>query len=467
MRRRRMSRAWLVLFIPLTSIAVEAQIALSTLTGTTETPVTSSYTFAPMAPYATEDVTFRVRGTGNAPVTVTQLALSGIGFAIVNTSTLPVTIAAGNAFDFFVRFTGGPIGSFSANLQVNTLIVSLAGSVVQAATVSAAAPCTGPDSQGIISFGRIPQTTQVACVITLANLYTQELAVSPLTITGAGFQAPLPSQPAIPAGQSITFTVTFTAATATTFNATLIVGVQTLYLVGTGYLSPLPAPVLSFGSATLQSGQQYSLTASLPSPAQAATTGTILMSFTPWTTAIVDDATVHFVSTSKRVVSFSVAQGSTALLLNNQSSAFFSTGTSAGTITFTVDAGVIGLNGSATTTATIAPAPITVTQATATPSTTGLEVSMTGFDNTYTAGHMSFTFYDRSGNRLGAPIQADFTPQFENFYQGPAKGMGSAFQMLVSFPATGNIGEVGSVVVQLTNTAGSVTVSGLNFPMGP
>jgi len=464
-----MSRIWLVLaLVPLISIAAQAQIALSTLIGTTETPVASSYTFAPMAPYATEDVTFRARGTGNTAVTVNQLALSGIGFAIVDTSTIPYTIAPGNTFDFTVRFTGGPLGSYSANLQVNTLIVALQGTVVTAATVSAAAPCAGPDSQGIISFGRIKQTLQVTCTIALANPYTHELTVSPLVLTGAAFNAPLSSPATIPAGQSITVSVTFTAATATTFNGTLTVGVQTYYLIGTGYLSPLPAPVLSFGAPTLVNGQQYTLTAVLPSPAQVATNGTISMAFTPWTNAIADDATVRFVATSKRVLSFSVAVGATALLLNtnnksnDQSGAIFSTGTSAGTITFTVDAGAIGINGSAKTTAIIGPAPVAVTQGSATNTTSDLDVTLTGFDNTYAAGAMTFTFYDRSGKLLGAPIQADFSSQFHLLYQGQTGG--SAFLMLVSFPVTGNVAAVGSVDVQLTNTAGSTTVSGLKFP---
>ncbi|HEV2202564.1 MAG TPA: hypothetical protein VGR73_22325 [Bryobacteraceae bacterium] len=485
MRSRSRSRIRLlaaVLFMSLFSVAAQAQIALSTLIGTTETPVTSSYTFAPIGPYGTEDATFVATNTGGIPVTVCNYGVFGIGFKLDNSPTPPVVLAAGRSVDFFVEFTGGPLGNYSANLAVNyvtnpavcsspqtsTPPVALQGTVTQAATVSVAAPCTGPDSQGIISFGRIAQTSQVACTFTLANPYTQELSVSPIALTGAAFQAPLPSQPAIPAGQSITFAVTFTAATATTFNGTLIAGVQTFYLTGTGYLTPLPAPVLSFDTTTLRSGEQHTLTAALPFPASTAATGTITMTFTPWTNAIADDATVRFVATSKRVIGFSVAQGATALLLNTNNksldptSTIFSTGTSAGTITFTVDAGAIGISGSAKTTAIIGPAPVAVTAASATSRTADLDVGVTGFDNTYTAGAMTFTFYDRSGNTLGAPIQADFTAPFHLFYQGDTGG--STFLMLVSFPVLGHVASVGSVDVQLTNAAGSATVQRLKFP---
>lgn len=462
------ARLWLLVRAALLAAPVvgNAQVVLSTLVGTTETPIaSSSFDFGSIAPLATKDVTFRARGTGTAAVTITKLALSGIGFAIVNTSTLPYTIASGNTFDFTVRFTGGPVGSFSANLQVNTVIVGLQGTVAPAATLTVAAPCTGPDSQNNISFGRIAQTLQVTCTFTLTNPYTQALAVSPVALTGAAFQTALASSATIPAGQSISFTVLFTAATANTFTATLVAGVQTYFLSGTGFLSPLPAPILTFDTPTLHSGEQHTLTAALPAPAPVATNGTITMGFTPGISAVTDDAAVQFVATSKRAVAFSVAQGATTMLLNNQTGVIFSTGTTAGTITFTVNAGAIGINGSANTTVAIAAAPIAVTAASATSRTADLDVSVTGFDNTYSIGAMTFTFYDRSGNPLGAPIQADFSSQFHLFYQGHAASSGgSAFLMLVSFPATGNESAVGGVAVQLNNIAGSATVKGLTFP---
>jgi hypothetical protein len=450
------------LFVPL---AAHAQIVLSTLSGTTETPIVSSFNFGSIAPLTTEDVTFRARGSGSAAVTITQLALSGIGFAIVNTSTLPVTIAPGNAFDFTVRFTGGPVGSFSANLQVNTVIVGLQGMVTQAATVSVAAPCIGPLG-GSISFGRIAQTLQVTCTFTLSNPYTQALAVSPIVLTGAAFQTAQASSAAIPAGQSVSFAVTFNASTATTFTGSLVVGVQTFALSGTGFLSPLPAPILSFDTPILNSGEQHTLTAALPSPAAVATSGSITMGFTPGANGVADDTAVEFVATGNRSVSFSVAQGATTMLLNNQQGVIFSTGTTYGTIAFTVNAGSIGINGTATTSVTITAAPVAVTSASATTGTAALNISITGFDNTYTLGAMTFTFLDLNGRQLGAPIQANFSTQFQLFYQSQTKSgvsAGSAFLMLVSFPVTGDEAVVGGVEVQMTNTAGATTVQGLLF----
>ena len=233
--------------------------------------------------------------------------------------------------------------------------------MVQAAVLTVASPCTGPDAQGNVSFGRIPQTQQVKCTFTLSNPYTQALSISPVTLSGTAFQASQAFPASIPAGQSVTFQITFTAAAALPYNGTLTVGVETFPLSGTGFLSPMPAPNLTFSGSTLQSGNQYVLSAAMPSAAQAAYNGTITMSFTPSAISLTNDTAVKFVATSNRVVSFSVAQGATAIQLNGQSGATFSTGTTAGTITFTVNAGVIGLSGNATSAATIAPAPVAIT----------------------------------------------------------------------------------------------------------
>ncbi len=86
---------------------------------------------------------------------------------------------------------------------------------------------------------------------------------------------------------------------------------------------------------------------------------------------------------------------------------------------------------------------------------------MTGFDNTYSAGAMTFTFFDTSGHALppGA-IHADFTQDFRTFFTKAQAG--SAFQVRVSFPVTGDTTGIGSVDVQLTNSA-AVETQHLNF----
>jgi hypothetical protein len=66
---------------------------------------------------------------------------------------------------------------------------------------------------------------------------------------------------------------------------------------------------------------------------------------------------------------------------------------------------------------------------------------------------MTFTFLDTSGHALQAGvIRSDFTQDFRTFFTKTQAG--SAFQVRVSFPVTGDSSGIGAVDVQLTNSAG-------------
>jgi hypothetical protein len=75
---------------------------------------------------------------------------------------------------------------------------------------------------------------------------------------------------------------------------------------------------------------------------------------------------------------------------------------------------------------------------------------------------MSFTFYDLNGNVIqpGA-VSADFSSQFHTYFTTAQAG--SAFQMIVNFPVTGDSSQVSAVDVTLTNSAGPVVNGRLNF----
>jgi hypothetical protein len=91
-----------------------------------------------------------------------------------------------------------------------------------------------------------------------------------------------------------------------------------------------------------------------------------------------------------------------------------------------------------------------------------VEVRITGYDNTYTAGAMSFTFYDTGGRLIGdGAVRADFTSAFRAFYTSARAG--SAFQVGVTFPVAGDASQVASVEVELTNAAGTVRTARLAF----
>jgi len=158
-----------------------------------------------------------------------------------------------------------------------------------------------------------------------------------------------------------------------------------------------------------------------------------------------------FLATGTRSLPFSVIQGSTQILINNGTSALFQTGTSSGRIRFTISG--VSTDGDPTTTLTVPASPVSIDTATAARRTGNLDIALIGFDNTYSAGSMTFTFLDTSGGTLppGA-IRADFTPEFRAFFTKVFAG--STFQVRISFPVTGDTSGIGSVDVQMNNSAG-------------
>jgi hypothetical protein len=175
------------------------------------------------------------------------------------------------------------------------------------------------------------------------------------------------------------------------------------------------------------------------------------LAFVPDTTLVTDDPAVVFLATGTRSLPFSVTQGSTLISIGGQTSAMFQTGTTSGRIRFTLSG--VSTAGDATTLLTVPASTISIDTAIATRRTGDLDIQVTGFDNTYSAGVMTFTFSDVSGQALtpGA-IHADFTPDFRTFFTKTQAG--SAFQVRVSFPVTGDTSGIGSVDVQLTNSTG-------------
>ena len=185
------------------------------------------------------------------------------------------------------------------------------------------------------------------------------------------------------------------------------------------------------------------------------------LAFTSNVNGVADDGTVMFLSGSTRTLPFSVPANSTQISINHQPSAAFQTGTTAGKITFTLNQAQIA--GDPTTTIVIPPAAVAIELATASNQRTGaLDVALTAYDNTYSAGSMSFSFFDAKGNMIGAPVNADFTPQFKTYFNSQLNA-GSAFLMRASFPVQGNQTQVATVQATLTNAAGESQTGSLTF----
>ena len=108
-----MTRA--VFLLLLAPLAAQAQLALFTVSGAAETPVGATYQAGNVAAGATLDIRFRARNQGTASITISKLAISGAGFTIVQTPSIPFVIAQGAFQDVYVQFAGTTLASYSAN----------------------------------------------------------------------------------------------------------------------------------------------------------------------------------------------------------------------------------------------------------------------------------------------------------------------------------------------------------------
>jgi hypothetical protein len=243
---------------------------------------------------------------------------------------------------------------------------------------------------------------------------------------------------------------------------TLQVGGRTYALTGTAVDPAIPAPVLEWDTAPLQSGQQRKVTMRLPSPAPVTVTGFLDATFEKDSVLAVDDPAVMFLESGSRRVSFRVEQGQTAATLNGLAYATLQTGTTAGRIRLTFAGVPAGFTGDPTVTWVLAPAQVVVDRVVAARLLDQIEVKVTGFDNTYSAGAMVFRFYDAAGQAMTTAIPADFTTQFREFFTAQAGG--SVFQMTVRFPVSGDSSPIRAVEAELINSAGTQRVARVSLP---
>src|SRR5262249_11659843 len=153
-----------------------------------------------------------------------------------------------------------------------------------------------------------------------------------------------------------------------------------------------------------------------------------------------DDGIIFLLSGSQ-TVPFTVNQGDTAARFGTSQSTAFQTGTTAGTIVFTVTLGQFTEAYSLT----IPGAPPGISTTTAQYTSAGLDVELTGFDNTRTTSTIAFTFHDATGATLGGgPITVDGTADFGAFFASSQEG--GLFALHAFFPVSaGNPDQVNSV----------------------
>jgi hypothetical protein len=454
--------------LALAPLAAYAQLTLVTFDGTNSTPVGAVYNFGNVASGDTKAVVFRVINNATSPTVVQAPAVSGFGFTItaVNGTTpysIPPAPSALNFLAFTVSFTGSLPASYSASLRISSISAILIANVVPAPSLTIFPPCTGDATTGAIKFGNVQNGTPHGCNASLQNPNSQPMVISILAVTGPFQATNLPATPlTLAPGQATTFALQINPSCGTVATeGALAVNTKSYPLTGSGFDPLLPKPNLTFDTPAFASAEQHTISMTLPTPAACAVNGYVNLAFASNVNGIADDSAVMFLAGSTRTLPFSVSANSTQLSINHQPSAAFQTGTTAGKITFTLSQAQI--NGDPTTTIVIPPAAIAIELATASNQRAGeLDVAITAYDNTYSAGSMSFTFFDTKGNTIGAPITVDFTSQFRTYFNSQPNN-GSAFLMRVSFPVQGGQGQIATVQSTFTNAAGQSQTGSLTF----
>ena len=454
-----MMRVWLCLL--LLPFAAPAQLVLSVIDGTTETPMpaNSVYQLRPMEVGDSQSVRLRVRNAGQQSAEITRFFVEGTGFAL-NRPLPPLTLAAGASLNATLAFDAGPSANYSANLQLNgTSVLVLVN--VTAGPVLTAAPGCASLAPNTVDFGTVTRGQLRSCEFTLANSAAQSMSISTVAVSGAGFSLARITAPlTLGAGQTTTFALQLTSQTVGVMSGTLQIQGRQYVLRATSIEALLPTPIFEFESSTAASGQQRRLTMRFPSPSPTTTSGLVNLAFLA-DPSFVDDPAVMFVETTSRQVRFAVEEGKTAVTLNGQAFATFQTGTTAGRIRFTLSGNASGFTSDPEATVILPPAPIAIDKVLPTRFADRIELVLTGFDNTFSMGSMVFRFFDSAGQPIAAAIPTDFTSAFRSFYAS-APG-GSAFKITIAFPVSGSSATIAGIEAELSNSAGTVRTARLNF----
>lgn len=466
-------------FGTVTGMATQPQLVLSYLdSGGVSTllqpDTTVPLSFGNVSTSASSTITFTLANQSTVPVNVPAITIppptvyTASAF-LLNASQMPATLGAGESANFTVTFEPGQVGFDSGSLVVGSNSYGLQGAGVVVADIDAL-QISYVDSTGVrslpqaatpISFGQVVGGTSASNVLTFTvtnpTISFNAVSVSAITITGSAFSlGSISGANAFPAslapGASLSFPVTFVGNGSGNYTGTLTIGSRSFSLTGLSTGSPLPGFTLTVNPSPLASQEQATVGVQFSTPPAVDLVGTLTMAFTPSVANVTDDPAVFFMATSGRTLNLTVAAGSQSATYNGQSALSFQTGTTAGTIQFTV---AFPNTAADSQTFTITPTTPQITSASAVRSDPNLVVTLAGYDNTYSAGMLTFTFYDTTGKEI-APVTFDATSDFQQLFFNNNTG-GGTFSVQATFPVTGNIMDVGSVGVTAANSAGQAT----------
>ena len=451
----------LALLLALAATPAWGQFQLYLVNGSIVQPVVRTYDLGSVPAGKQGAATFRIVNTSAISATLNLLTVTGSGFSVssANAPKLPVLLAPQQSLDFTVLFQGTAAGLYTGALNSVGIAIGLTATVPLQMTYQwVNGQAVQSLAAGPVTFGSVPVGQSPTIQVLLLNQTSAILPVPALSLSGAGFalaSQPLPGATVMPSG-STSFEIQFSPKAAGTFVGTLTIGAQTFVVTGTGIIPALPQPSIAVSLAQSTSAQQGTIAVNLSATAQTSASGTVALSFVP-------DASIHApadtgiaLSSGGQSTSFNVFIGQKQAAFGAANSIGFQTGTTAGTLTVSVTLGGTTVQQSIA----ILPAVVGVTAVQGVRSAGTVEVDLTGFDNTRSAGALSFTFFDAAGNPVAPPVQANGSSNFASYFQN---AVGGTFALKAVFPVTGDTSTIASFQATVTNSAGAATTVRTSF----
>jgi hypothetical protein len=442
--------------------SVPAQLSLFVVQGNLEAPINGQYGFGTVSMGDVRDVPFRLRNTGKSPTPLTVLSLAGVDFTFVNSTPIPQSIAGGAAVDFVVRYEPTAPSS-SATFTADGVSAVFFGRALSAGTVwlddgSDALQFLVADA--VIDFRSAVRGSKVTRYIVVVNpSTTDKISINNVVALGASFHLTRDALPfVLSPGASARMRLDFTPVSNGTQQGTLEIDQRSFHLTGKGLDPAAPIPSIALDLSQTASAQQGKLTVKLGSVSQATTTGEVDIDIRTSTSNANADGGILFLATGNRTVKFNIKPGDKVAHFGSADSVAFQTGTTAGDLVFTVKLG----DATVQSTFTIPPATIGLDATQAQRTSAGLDLRVTGFDNTRTASKITFTFFDQAGTALSpGAITVDSSAAFQQFFA--ASDLGGVFALHAFIPVMGNPAQVAAVEVKFTNAAGSAQTGRLRF----
>jgi hypothetical protein len=450
-------------FLLLTAPAVIlAQLQVFTVTGTTETPVSGIVELGSVSTGDILQVQFRVRNKGTALNPLTLLSISGAGFRLHQAPPVPFPLPPNFSVDFYVQFQSEqPAADARASLRLNELTVTLIAQA-RAAPVVSVVQEDGSLSRRLAGqttvFPAIERAGSSSRIFVIENPHSAPVLIN-LAVTGDSFRqaTALPQPLMLAPSQSQRVEVSFEPASSGLKRGVFFVEDRSFPLEGVANEPAPPRPTISIQSAAIESGRQIRVAVTFDQASRAEAKGQLRFEFQP-AMAGPDDAAIVFLPVNRRSMEFQVKVGDKAAQFGSQSEVVLQTGTTAGTLRFTAEMSGYKVE----TAAVIQPAPAVLDKLTAFKTTSTLDLTVTGFDNTRSISEMTFTFYDSNGVLIppGA-IRSQVAPLFQDYFRTTT--VGGMFSMRAIFPASAPTQPIRYVEIEVINSAGAARTQRIEF----